>query len=132
MKFSLNFGGFHFGFNVFGLILILILKRLEKQSRSTRNYGKLLSMTNKLSFSKMSLFQLMNWLEENNYNEETYLPIVDEIDDMGYNPFQDMPDNYEGTLEDWEKSLDEVESYLKSVYIRACSTVLEYKNASSV
>lgn len=84
------------------------------------------------SFNKMSLFQLMNWLEENNYNEENYLPIVDIPDDMGYNPFENMPDNYDGTLEDWEKSLDEVESYLKSVYIRACSTVLEHKNANSI
>ena len=88
-------------------------------------------MGKKPSFSKMSLCQLMNWLEENNY-DDSFSAIVDKIDDMGYNPFQDMPDNYEGTLEDWEKSLDEVESYLKSVYIRACSTVLEYKNANSV
>ena len=91
----------------------------------------MLNMSKKPSFSKMSLFQLMNWLEENNY-DDSFSAIVDKIDDMGYNPFQDMPDNYEGTLEDWEKSLDEVESYLKSVYIRACSTVLEYKNANSV
>jgi hypothetical protein len=83
------------------------------------------------AFNKMSLFQLMNWLEDNNY-DDNFSAIVDTPDDMGYNPFENMPDNYKGTLEDWEKSLDEVESYLKSNYIRACSTVWEKKNARPI
>ncbi len=78
-------------------------------------------------FDKMSLFQLMNWLEDNNY-DENYMPIVDEIDDMGYNPFENMPDNYSGTLEDWEKELDEVESLLKQEYIKSCKIIQAKKN----
>lgn len=78
----------------------------------------------------MSLFQLMNWLDENNYNDNLEM-IVDTPDDMGYNPFELMPANYEGTLDEWEASLDEVEQHLKSDYIRACTAVLEYKKQNS-
>ncbi len=65
----------------------------------------------------------MNWLEDNNYDRETYLPVVDSVDDMGYNPFQDKPDNYSGSLEDWERELDEVELYLKNQYIEGCEKI---------
>jgi hypothetical protein len=81
------------------------------------------STKKKPAFSKMSLFQLMNWLEENNYDRETYLPVVDEVDDMGYNPFQDKPDSYKGSLEDWERELDEVETYLKNKYREGCEKI---------
>lgn len=74
-------------------------------------------------FSKMSLFQLMNWFEENNYDRVSYEIIVDSVDDMGYNPFAEMPQGYKGSLEDWERELDEVETYLKNQYREGCEKI---------
>lgn len=75
----------------------------------------------------MSLFQLMNWLQDNNFDEFCEA-IVETPDDMGYNPFELMPDNYAGTLEEWEAELDEVETELKASYIKACKQVMKVKN----
>ena len=68
----------------------------------------------------------MNWLEDNNFNEFCEA-IVETPDDMGYNPFEPMPDHYSGTLEQWEAELDEVETELKSSYIQACQQVMKVK-----
>lgn len=78
------------------------------------------------SFSKMSLFQLMNWFEANNYDEDTLESIVTELPD-DVNPFQDMPSWYKGTLENWEKELDETVEYVKNQYVEACKKILQYK-----
>ncbi len=82
--------------------------------------------TKKPNFEKMSLFQLMNWFEENNFDSDTLEPILtDEPDEI--NPLQDMPDWYKGTLENWEKELDELVDYVKIQYITACNKIQQHK-----
>lgn len=66
------------------------------------------------------LFQLMVWAEENNFTEE-YDPIYEELPD--YNPFQEKPDSFKGTLEEWDEELDSFEKEIKKEYIEICENI---------
>jgi hypothetical protein len=58
----------------------------------------------------MSVFQLENWIEKFNYDDH-YMPLINY--DGEYNSFQNMPDSYVGTIEDWWKELDDFEDFAR-------------------
>ena len=62
------------------------------------------------NFESMSVFQLENWIEKFNYDDH-YIPLIDYVEE--YNPFQDMPDTYQGTIDDWWKELDDFEDFAR-------------------
>jgi len=72
------------------------------------------------NFESMGLFQLMYFAETNNYDYD-YCPFVDDLPD--YNPFQDRPENYPGTDEQWQKELDEFEDVIKKEYVEICKKI---------
>jgi len=62
------------------------------------------------NFEGMSVFQLQVYIEENNYDED-YCTIVDNVPD--YDPFQDKPDSFKGTIEEWYTELDSFEDVIR-------------------
>jgi hypothetical protein len=58
----------------------------------------------------MSLFQLYQFIDDNNYDDD-YMQIVESPEE--YDIFQEMPESYVGTIEDWHKELDAFEEVAK-------------------
>ena len=73
-------------------------------------------------FEEMSLFQLMNFVEENNYSNETGDCIVYELPDE-WSPFENKPDNYIGTTDEYYKELDSFEDIVKKEYLEICKKI---------
>lgn len=62
------------------------------------------------NFEKMSIFQLYQFIDENNHDDD-YMPLV--IPPTEYNPFETKPDGYLGTDEEWWAELDGMEEMAK-------------------
>lgn len=74
----------------------------------------------------MQLFQLMEWFDLNNYDDDLYPIITDIPDDI--NPFEPPPNDYKGDAEVWYKELDILMNWVKIEYVSVCEQIWQVKN----
>ena len=76
------------------------------------------------NFDKMSLFQLMIFCEDNNYDDD-WCEIVQDLPD--YNPFEVKPDSFAGTDEEWEVEIETFSKLVEEEYREICKKIYKIK-----